>query len=191
LGGQLQWITPEEGLAAWRDGTLENLGAGYDYDRGRAWLIISKIKEGMHALQAMPSELKDIPTPGQPIMDPVTGQPAIDPATGAPQMGAPGVQTIDVPGWMPREVDNIRVHKAEFAKWMKSADWQRIGPGEREAARLYWQALDNLEAEEAAKAQAQQDATAESAGAANAAKPSFKPMPSLPNPAKGDPGSQG
>lgn len=185
LGGQLQWITPEEGLAAIRDGTLENLGSGYDYDRGRVWLIIEKIKAGPEVLFSMPRELKDVEVP---VIDPATDQPAIDPLMGGPLTQT---RTVEEAGWMPRPVDNLRVHKAEFAKWMKSADWLRLDAGQREAARLYWVELDKLEQQEMAKAQAQQNAAAETQGASNAAKPQFSPMPSLPNPAKGDPQSQG
>jgi len=187
---QMQWISPEEAITAIENGTLEGVGAGFEYDKARAHLIMDKIKQGPEVLFAMPNELKDIPLPPQQIVDPVTGQvtmqPVVDPSTGLPM-----TQTIEVPGWMPRPVDNTRIHKAEFAKWMKSADWQRLEPGMREAARQYWHALDSLEAEEAAKAQAQQMAMSQELGAANAAKPQFKATPSLPNPAMGEPGSMG
>ena len=190
---QLGWITPEEAMSAIQVGTTDQLGAGYEYDRARAWLIIQKIKDGPEALFSMPQELKDIQVPGP--MEPVLGPdgPQIDPATGAPQMqpGQPQMQTIEVPGWMPRQGDNIRIHKAVFAAWMKSADWMRADHGMREAARQYLRALDDLEAEEAARMQAQQTAAAQGLGAANAAKPQFSPMPSLANPAAGEPGSQG
>jgi hypothetical protein len=191
---QLQWITPEEAISAIQVGSTDQLGAGYEYDRARAWLVIQKIKEGPQALYSMPPELKDIQVPGPevPAIGP-DGAPILDQMTGLPQMqpGQPTTQTIEVPGWMPRQCDNTRIHKAVFASWMKSSDWMRTEAGMRESARQYWRALDDLEAEEAAKSQAQADAAAQGLGAANAAKPQFSPMPSLSNPSAGNPGSQG
>lgn len=181
---QMGWITPEEAMSAIQSGTTDQLGAGFEYDRARAFLIIQKIKEGPEALFSMPPELKDVEVP----MKGPDGVPMLDPTTGAPLTTT---ETIEEAGWLPRPIDNVRIHKAVFAQWMKSSDWYRVEPGMREAARLYIVECDELEARESARVQAQQTAQAESLGASNAAKPQFSPMPSLPNPAAGNPGSQG
>jgi hypothetical protein len=78
---QLQWIGPEDGIAAIQDGTTDGIGADFDYDRARAYDIISHIKMGPEALFNMPPEvvLLDVP-----VVDPATGMPAVDPATGVP-----------------------------------------------------------------------------------------------------------
>jgi hypothetical protein len=130
----VQWIGPEDGIQAIKDGTTDAIGADFEYDRGRAYEIIQKIKQGPEVLFSMPTEYRDIEVP---VTDP-DGVPAIDPMTGAPMMRK---EMIQVPGWMPREVDNTAIHKAIFARWMKSAEWGMLDPGMREAARLYWRAL--------------------------------------------------
>ena len=175
---QLGTINPEQFFQVTKDGTLDSLGDAFQRDRARAFLIIRKIKEGPESLFSMPPEYKELPAPP----DPMTGMAPVDPATGMPAM-----QATEVPGWMPRDVDNVRVQKDVFAQWMKSTDWLTLEDGMREAARLYWMALDQLEQEANMKAQQQMTAQAQGLGEANAAKPSFSPMPSLPNPSTGDP----
>jgi hypothetical protein len=91
-------------------------------------------------------------------------------------------QLQEVPGWMPREVDNTSIHRAIFARWMKSAEWSRTSVEMREAARLYVRALDEEEERRMMERAAQQSAQASGHGAANAAKSPVEPMPSLPNP---------
>lgn len=167
-----QWITPHAAMAAINGGYAEKLVESFELDVGRANLIIQKIKQGPDALFGMQPEFKEIE---QPVVDPATGQPAIDPMSGQPAMQ---LVTVEVPGWMPREVDSIPVHKQVFSDWMKSADWNRLEPGMREAARQYWRALQQLEAEEQARQIQAQNAIAESQGMRNAAKEQgAKPMP--------------
>lgn len=173
---QLQWIGPEDGIAAIQDGTTDAIGADFEYDRGRAYEIIQKIKQGPEVLFNMPPEFADIEIPvtdqmGMPVPDPMTGQPLMR------------TEMQQVPGWMPREVDNVPIHKAIFARWMKSAEWPMLDPGMREAARLYWRALDDAEQKKMMQRQSEQSAQASGFGAANAAKTPAEPMPSLPNPA--------
>jgi hypothetical protein len=122
-----------------------------------------------------------------PVIDPMTGMPALNPQTGMPLMDQ---QPITVPGWMPRDVDNIAIHKAIFARWMKSAEWAMIDIGMRTAATQYVKFLNDKEAEKQAKNSAMQSQQAQGFGAANAAKPQVSPMPSLPNPTPAD-NSQG
>jgi hypothetical protein len=175
LYAQLQWIGPEDGIQAIKDGTTDNIGADFEYDRGRAYEIIQKIKQGPAVLFAMPTEFRDVEVP---VTDPM-GMPVPDPMTGQPLTRT---QMVEVPGWMPREVDNVAIHKAIFARWMKSAEWGMLDPGMREAARLYWRALDEEEQKRMMQRQALQSAQASGHGAANAAKNPVEPMPSLPNP---------
>jgi hypothetical protein len=87
---------------------------------------------------------------------------------------------------MPREVDNIAIHKAIFARWMKSAEWAMIDVGMRVAAAQYVKFLTDKEAERAAKNAQLQSAQASAHGGANAAKNPAEPMPSLPNPTPAD-----
>jgi hypothetical protein len=176
---QLQWIGPEDGIAAIQDGTTDGIGADFDYDRARAYEIISKIKQGPEALFNMPDEvvMQDVPVTGP------DGLPAVDPMSGQPMMTQ---QAQTVPGWMPRDVDNIAIHKAIFARWMKSAEWPMIDVGMRTAATQYVKFLNDAEQQRAQKNAMMQSAQAEGFGAANAAQPQVKPMPSLPNPTPAD-----
>jgi hypothetical protein len=173
---QLQWVGPEDGIAAIQDGTTDGIGADFDYDRARAYDIISHIKMGPEALFNMPDEvvMQDVP-----VLDPA-GMPAVDPMTGMPLTTQ---KPMSVPGWMPRDVDNIPIHKAIFARWMKSAEWAMIDIGMRTAATQYVKFLNDKEAETQAKNALMQGAQASGHGAANAAKQPVEPMPSLPNPA--------
>jgi hypothetical protein len=75
------------------------------------------------------------------------------------------------PSWAPRRFDNLTVHLAVFAAWMKTEDYDAAAPEIQEAARLYYDACEFLQAQkqmEAAMAQAQE---AEQLGMNNAAKP--------------------
>lgn len=173
---QLGWITPHAAMAAINGGTAEKLVESYELDIGRAHYIIQTIKQGPAALFSLQSEYKDIQVPAPP--DPVTGLPPVDPMTGMPVMMT---EMIEVPGWMPREIDNVAVHQQVFADWMKSSEWNRLEPGMREAARQYWRALLELEKEEQARQAEAMSARAVEQGEFNAAKEQLpKPMPSLP-----------
>jgi hypothetical protein len=66
----------------------------------------------------MPPEYRDMDVP---VTDPM-GCRSSDPMTGMPLTRK---QLQEVPGWMPREVDNTAIHRAIFARWMKSAEWAR------------------------------------------------------------------
>lgn len=89
------------------------------------------------------------------------------------------------PSWMPRPFDNIAVHKAVFADWMKTSDYEMAPEPVKEAANLYWQGLEWLEAQKAARQAAMQAQMAQQLGMANASRSPVKGMPSLP----GNPGS--
>lgn len=88
----------------------------------------------------------------------------------------------EVPDWMPRPFDRVRVHKQQFEDWMQTSDWDDLPVEGKEAANLYYQALLDLEAKQAQRAAEMQDEAAGSLGMANAAKPQMaSPLPSLPN----------
>lgn len=96
-------------------------------------------------------------------------------------MEVPGPNDMEIPDWMPREFDNIPVHKSVFESWMKTQEYDAATPDMKTAANLYYSALLNLEAEKAAREAAQQQAMAESLGMGNAARPQgAKPMPDQP-----------
>jgi hypothetical protein len=196
---QLGWITPEAAMSAVYSGTAENLIEGYELDKARAFQVIQTIKDGSFITEpprsVLPSEdagpkLDEMGNPipvlgpdGQPVMeagppgppDPMTGQPMPGPAV--PQY----VKETEVPGWLPRPFDNIRVHKTVMEDWMKTTDYEMLDPPGKEAAHAYYDALLRLEAKkQAEQAQAQQD-QAQAQGDFNAAKPqTAAPLPSLP-----------
>jgi hypothetical protein len=135
-------------MAAIEGGTAEKLIDSYELDVGRAWLIITKIKQDPGVILGEPFDPND------------------------PNF---------VPAWAPRKFDNIAVHKQVFGDWMKTADYDSLPPIMQEAANLYYDALEWLEAQKAQAMVDAQNAQAEALGSANAAKgPGLKPMPSLP-----------
>lgn len=86
-----------------------------------------------------------------------------------------------VPSWMPRKFDNLRVHKAVFEFWLKSEDYENSAEEVKAMAELYYDGLLALEAQQAADAAAQQSMMAEQLGEQNAARaPAPKSMPSQP-----------
>lgn len=105
-----------------------------------------------------------------------------DPVTGEQMQVAE-----EVPGWMPRPFDNIRVHKQVFEDFMKTTDYDALDDPGKEAASIYYDTLLRLEAEVQAKADAAQQAQAQQLGMNNAAAPqTAAPLPSLP----GAPGNE-
>lgn len=84
----------------------------------------------------------------------------------------------EVPGWMPREFDNVKIQKQVFERWMKSDEWDNLPPELQHASDLYYEGLKMLEAQQQAREAAAQAAMAEGLGMSNAAKgPSPKPLP--------------
>jgi len=155
---EMGWITPQAAMAAVNGGTAEKLVQSYELDIACAQRVIEKIKAG-------PATLFSVP----PRFDPDK----VDPATG--QMGA------EVPGWMPREFDNISVHMQVLEDWMKTTDYETAPQEVQHAADLYYGGLKQIKTEkeqEQAQAQAQM---AEGLGMANAGKPQgAKPLPNRP-----------
>lgn len=88
-----------------------------------------------------------------------------------------------------RPFDNFPVLIRELTTWMKSGDFNMLGPGPKEAANLFLQQLEALKAQkEMADAQAQQ-AMAQGLGMANAARPQGPPpLPSAPGSGVSAPG---
>lgn len=166
---QLGWVTPEAAMAAINSGTAEGLVESYELDLARANDVIQKIKDGVFM--------------DEPNRQPFMGEGMdVDPATGEQ------VQVVtEVPGWMPRPFDNVRVHKQVFEDFMKTTDYEALDDPGKEAAALYYDTLLRLEADQqAAEAQAQQT-MAEGLGRANAAAPqSAAPLPSLPGVGNGN-----
>lgn len=99
----------------------------------------------------------------------------------APSVMSPDGQSM-VPSWAPREFDNVDVHKAVFEEWMKTPEYDDSDPVAQEAANLYYQALLWLEEQRDAREAAKQTEMAQQLGAANAARPTMAPMPSVPSP---------
>lgn len=160
---QLGWVSPEAAMAAINSGTAEGLVESYELDLARANDVIQKIKEG--SFMEEPSRRV---FPGEAV--------ETDPATGEQIQVAE-----EVPGWIPRPFDNVRVHKQVFEDFMKTTDYDALDEVGKEAAALYYDTLLKLEAEQAARDQAAQQQMAEGLGMNNAAKPQqAAPLPSLP-----------
>lgn len=160
---QLGWVSPEAAMAAINSGTAEGLIESYELDLARANDVIQKIKEGSFmeepSRRVFPGEAMEI--------DPQTGE---------------EIQVAEeVPGWIPRPFDNVRVHKQVFEDFMKTTDYDDLDEVGKEAAALYYDTLLKLEAEQTARDQAAQQQMAEGLGMNNAAKPQqAAPLPSLP-----------
>lgn len=160
---QLGWVSPEAAMAAINSGTAEGLVESYELDLARANDVIQKIKEG--SFMEEPSRRV---FPGEAV--------ETDPATGEQIQVAE-----EVPGWIPRPFDNVRVHKQVFEDFMKTTDYDALDEVGKEAAALYYDTLLKLEAEQTARDQAAQQQMAEGLGMNNAAKPQqAAPLPSLP-----------
>jgi hypothetical protein len=121
-------------------------------------MIIEKIRDG--TVMSMPPRTETVPGPP----DPMTGQPS--------------TQTMQVPGWMPRDIDKPQIWKQMMADWMKTSDFDRLDPGLQEVANLIYQGILKKEADQQAAAAAQQTQMAQSLGMNNAAKPQMPtPLP--------------
>jgi hypothetical protein len=90
----------------------------------------------------------------------------------------PMVDPLAPPSWAPRKFDNVAVHMSIFEDFMKTQEYDSLDPGIQEAARLYYDACEFLQAQRMAQQAMQQAAMAEQLGMNNAAKPQgAKPMP--------------
>lgn len=84
--------------------------------------------------------------------------------------------------WMPMESDNVPVWKEVLGLWLKTEDFENSPPEAQEVARLMWDALGDLEQQQAQKQAQQQMAMAQSLGMGNASAPQGPPsLPSQPN----------
>jgi hypothetical protein len=157
---QLGWISPTAAMIAIQNGSTDGLMQGYEDDVARMNLIIQRLKQGEDALFSMPQQW----SPSQ--LDPVTGQPG-----------------THVPGWMPREFDDVDTQIQVLEQWMKGSEFDRLNPGLQEAAYQIHEAMKGIQAQRRAEAQAQMAMQAEQQGLQNAGKDqpiTPKAMPSLP-----------
>lgn len=166
---------PEEIMSAINNGTAEALLDSYELNKARANTMIQKIRDGSFLQMGMRPTLSS-----EQHMEPVydfSGQMVTDPATGQPMMKP----ATEVPAWMPRPFDNVAIIKREVEKWMMTSDWDDLPPVNQDAGNMYYQALLDLEKEQALRAAVQQQEQAQALGMANAARPQGPaPMPSLP-----------
>lgn len=158
------WISPHAAMAAINNGTAENLIDSYERDVARANLIIQKITEGPEVLFNSPPRR---PFPGE---DPGM-EPKENPETGEVEEALREY----IPGWMPRQFDNVKVQKDVFADWMKSTEYDDLDEPSQEAANMYYSALLEIEAKQAAEAAAAQEENAQALGMSNAGKPQGPP----------------
>lgn len=169
------YVRPEVAIDIAMNGSSpEALIESFEFDKARANEIIQRIRD--RTIMDMPSRLEMKPGPMMPG--------PIDPATGmeGPPVEGPPVM-VDVPGWMPREFDDISVQLYVFTTWLKTPDASNLPPEMYEPAMLVYQGLKQIEAQQQAQQMAAQTAQAQELGAGNAAKPvAPKPMPSTPSP---------
>lgn len=165
---EMGWISPHEAMAAINAGTAEALVQSYERDIARANLIIQKVREGPEVLFSSP--------PRRPFFGEEPGFEEVEnPETGEVEQ----VERESIPGWMPRPFDNVPVQKDVIADFMKGSEYDDLAPPSQEALNAVFDSYLQLEAKHNAQAAEAQQETAESLGAANAAKPqSAKPIPS-------------
>lgn len=153
------WISPHEAMAAINAGTAESLAQSYEKDIARANLVIQKVREGPEVLFATP--------PRRPFF----GE---DPGFTTNEFGEMEARE-SIPGWMPRPVDNVPVQKDVISDFMKSTEYDDFSPPQQEAINAVYDSFLQLEAKHQAQEAAAQQATAESLGMNNAARPTTPP----------------
>lgn len=153
---QANWpgaVSPEAALAVMHGSPAEGLLKSYENHTARAWRLCMKLREGPQAMLEFP--------------------PRTDFELGDPLMN------YQVPGWMPRKVDNIAIWKQVVADFMTTEQYDRLPP---ETQHMFDQVYNGLEMQERMRAMmiaSQQMSTAAQLGAANAARPQGEtPMPS-------------
>lgn len=167
---------PEEIMSAINNGNAEALLDTYELAKARANSTIQKIRDGSFLDMGMRPVLSS-EQHMEPVYDEITGE-MIMIAPGQPMMRP----AMEVPEWMPRPFDKIPVLKGEMEKWMMTSDFDDLPPEGKDAANMYYQALLDLEQQQAMREAMQQQQMAEGLGMANAAKPQGpSPMPSLPS----------
>lgn len=167
-------ITPEAAMTAYYGGVSENLMLDIRHDIARANEIVKAIRGGPEVLFSMPPQVQMLPDPAN--LDPVTGQPQMSPQ--------------EVPWWMPGPADNVRVWKQVLSVFLKSSEFMLLEPGMKAAAHEIYNGLLTNEMQQAARQQAMQTQMAQQLGAANAAAPQGRALPSLPGVGGPPPGPQ-
>jgi hypothetical protein len=165
---------PEEVMSAITNGSAEILLDRYELSKARANTVIQKIRDGSFLEMGMRPTLSSeqhmepvYDANGQLVRDPMSGQVQMQPAQ-------------EVPEWMPRPFDNVPILKGEMEKWMMTSDWDDLPPEAKDAGNMYYQALLDLEQENAQRQASLQMQQAQTLGMKNAAQPQTAPMPSLP-----------
>lgn len=152
------WISGHAAMATINGGIGEKLSQAWALDVGRANSIIQTIKRGEDAVMSLrrhkcPPGFED-------------------------QMADFMDERGMVPGWMPRQFDNVDIHIEVFETWMKTAEWERLPDQVREVGELIYEALVAMRQQREIQEAMKQQAMAEGLGMANAAAPQGpKPMP--------------
>lgn len=143
------WVTPMQAMAAINGGTAEKLIESYELDIARINRVIQKIRD---------QTVLDMPAREEP--DPMTGEP------------------MQVPSYMPSEVDNLEVWRNVLGDWMKTHEYDELDPGLQEVAKQIWRGIQFLEAQQQMRMLEAQNAQAAEQGMENAARPvREKPLP--------------
>lgn len=147
------WITSEQAMAAIEGGYTGDLITSYELDVGRITRIITRIKAGQQALFG---------TPENPLPQRLDMQP--DPMTGE-------MMEVEVPDFMPRPFDNIKVQRSVFEDWMKTEEFESLEPEVQAIATDVYRAMLQIQAEQEAAAQMAVDMAAAERGMQNASRP--------------------
>lgn len=154
-----QWITPEAAMNAIATGLSEKIGEALELDYGRINRVIKKIKD---------NTVWDLPNRVQ-----------TDPMTGFPLQGPDG-EPMEVPGYMPDQQDNLVIWRTQISNFMKTEEFERLGPQLQEVCRQMLRGIQMLEAQQQMQAMQAQQAYAEQQGMGNAAKPVRETPPPSP-----------
>lgn len=160
------WITPEQAMSAIEGGYAADLVTSFDLDIGRATRVIARLKQGQEAMFGTPE----------------------NPAPNRLEVDAMG-NSYEVPDFMPRIFDNIKVQKAVWEDWMKTEEYETLPEDLQAIGMDIYNAMLMIEVNKNAAAAMAMDAKAESAGAQNAAK-ATKAMPDAPSAVPEGPESQ-
>jgi hypothetical protein len=167
------WISGPEAMSWINGGVADTMYKSWELDVGRANRVIQAIRRNPEDfLELYPPITQKVP-----MVDPITAAPALD------AMGKPLTQDVEVPWFMPRQgVDQVPVHKTVMSAFMKTTEWDRMDPVQREYGQMYFDALLQIEADEQMAMMNAQMNEAQQLGMDNASKSSKVPaMPDQPN----------
>lgn len=147
------WITAEQAMSAIEGGYSGDLVTSYELDVGRATRLIARLKTGPEAMFGTPGE----PAPDRIEIDPMTGQQS------------------EVPDFMPRLFDNVKVQRSVFEDWLKTEEYESQPADIQAIANDIYMQMLNVEGTQAMQQQQLTEATAAAKGLQNATRSGGQP----------------